>query len=286
MSTFYRQIKSMGTRLEILIPGIEEYEGLALIRALKAEIEVLERQISNYNPDSDLSKINRDAFNNKIKVSGYLKEMISHGIDYHFLTEGFYDFSLGGWTSKPDLIMDTGERFLNLRKTPFNQRILLEDDLLSFLNQDVRIDSGGIGKGMALKIIEKMLRKENFQSAFISFGGSSILAIGKHPYGDSWKLGIQHPNKEGEIIAEIILENNSLSISGNSFNNRKKYGNVGHILDPVKGTFYALDDIISVSSDDPVEAEVLSTALTVAGEENEKVILNNFPGIQYKRIKT
>lgn len=274
----------MGTRLEFVIPELEESDGLALIRTVKDALEELVRQISNYDRYSEISRINREAGDGGVEVSGYLHELLSEGIRYHTLTNGYYDFTLGGWTSRPDMIKDTGTRFAALTSIPFADRISLQDHTVRFLHQDVRIDPGGIGKGMGMKIIEKMVRNAGISSAFISFGGSCVTGIGKHPYGDEWKVGIPHPEIDRKILAELGLYDRTLSISGNSKNNRRKFGDQGHILNPHTGTFFVSQGLLAVVAKDPVCAEVLSTALIAAGPENEQQILDHFPDITVHRF--
>ncbi len=284
MSIFYRQLKSMGTRLEFVIPALEESAGLTLIRAIKDALDELVSHISCYDRDSVISRINRDAGDREIEVTGHLYNLLAEGVRYHALTSGYYDFTLGGWTSRPDLIKDTGTRFAALTSIPFSERISLKDHAVRFQQRDVRIDPGGIGKGMAMKIIEKMVRDAGISRAFISFGGSCVTGIGQHPYGDEWKVGIPHPEKEGPILAEVGLYDRTLSISGNSKNNRRKFGDQGHILNPHTGTFFVGQGLLAVVAEDPVCAEVLSTALIAAGPENEQQILDHFPDITVHRL--
>jgi len=273
----------MGTRLEFVIPGLGEIDGLALINRVKEALDALSGYISNYDQNSEISRINREAADRDVEVSGHLYDLLVEGIRYHALTGGHYDFTLGGWTSRPDLIKDTGARFAALTSMPFEERITLEGQLVRFRQRDVKIDSGGIGKGMALKMIEKLVRNAGISRAFISFGGSCVAGIGDHPYGDGWKVGIPHPEKEGVILAEVGLRDRSISISGNSQNNRKKFGDHGHILNPHTGTFFVGQGFLAVVAEDPVCAEVLSTALIAAGSANEHQILSDFPDIEVHR---
>lgn len=285
MSIFYRQISTMGTRLELVIPGLEEDRGTELVRRVKDSLDLLNSKISNYQPDSELSKVNRLRAGESISVRGELLELISAGSRYNGLTRGYFDFTLGGWTSPPDRIADTGRRLRELLDVPFNERFILHGDLFTKHCSDVRIDSGGIGKGMALEGLEKTVRSFGIHSAFISFGGSSVLGVGTHPYGHAWKVGIRHPLKAEVVAEEVDLVDSSLSVSGNSLNNRRKYGETGHILDPLTGQFCdGLDMAIAVSRN-PVEAEMLSTAMMAAGKNGEAMLKNQFPDVLFKRYE-
>lgn len=284
MPTFYRQLQSMGTRLEIVVPELDEKRGLDFTRTIKDRFAILLKQISNYDRDSEITRLNGSLVGEKLKVGKHLATLIQKGIEGYTLTDGYYDFTMGGWTSKPDLIRDTGIRFASLKETPMHERIQLEEDVVEKLHPDVRIDSGGIGKGQGLEIINNTASEMDIRAAFISFGGSSILAIGSHPFGDSWKVGIPHPERDTEQLAEIPLKDSTLSISGNSANNRRKFGDQGHILDPHSGAFFTREGLVTVVSRDPVEGEILSTALAAAGEERGKEIAGNFSGVNVQWI--
>lgn len=270
----------MGTRLEVVIPGLDEPEGLKIMRLVQAELDLLVGQISNYDRQSALSNLNREAYDSEVQVTGYLHDLLSAGISYHEKTGGYYDFTLGGWTSQPDLIRDTGQRFNALNELPLDRRLRLEGGVARFLHPDVKIDAGGIGKGMALSVIKRLFTDADIRSAFISFGGSSVLGIGSHPHGDSWKVGILDPDNEQETIATETIVDQSLSISGNTIHNRKKYADQGHILDPVGGRFFTERGVVTVVSDDPTESEVLSTACLAAGKEKQPLMTAGFPGVK------
>jgi len=285
MQVFYRQIASMGTRLEIVIPGLEDSLGFILLRDIENELSMINRQVSNYDPHSDISKFNSLAPGETMEISGYFSEFIHSGLHLNTLTCGYYDFSLGAWTSKPDLIPDNGSRLAAFLNLPLEQRIQVKGKSAGPLVEDLKLDSGGIGKGIAISAIEKLLHQSNIQAAFISFGGSSVLGLGKHPYGDTWKVGISDPEDGRRVISELELMNMSLSVSGNSMNNRKKYGTGGHILNPVNGSFYQGRGLVAVVTKSAVEAEAISTALLLCRQDEEKQLISNFVDVQFYRYE-
>ena len=125
---------------------------------------------------------------------------------------------------------------------------------------DRELDFGGFAKGYLLKELKSVLPQGGIKSAFVDFGGSSILAAGRHPYGDCWKVGVRDPFSGG-VVREIELKDQSMSTSGNS------PGYSGHIINPATGMQVEGRKMVTVISEDPLEAEVLSTAAMVAGAE-------------------
>jgi thiamine biosynthesis lipoprotein len=115
-----------------------------------------------------------------------------------------------------------------------------------------------------------MLRSKGVSCAFVDFGSSSILGIGKHPYGDSWKVGVVDPYTRLQV-REISLNDCSMSTSGNA----PSYS--GHIRNPRTGEPCGGRKLVTVLSDNPLDAEVLSTVLMIAGDKEREIIMANFP---------
>ncbi len=106
------------------------------------------------------------------------------------------------------------------------KQVILDRDKMTirFRNEVVQVDFGGFGKGYALERIRKLLLSHGILNAFISFGESSVLALGNHPHGVGWKAGVNHQMITGNSLFSFDLQNESLSTSG-----------MGQILHPVRG---------------------------------------------------
>lgn len=135
------------------------------------------------------------------------------------------------------------------------------------------LDFGGFAKGYLLKELKAILGQAGVGCAFVDFGGSSILAVGHHPFGDSWKVSVRNPFGNG-ILWEVELKDRSMSTSGNS------PGYSGHIVNPFTGMAVTERKVVTVVGDDPLDAEVLSTALMLCGDEKSETIKDNFPDMR------
>ena len=137
---------------------------------------------------------------------------------------------------------------------------------------DIRVggflDFGGFGKGFLLRRFKEMLLEEGFSTAYIDFGGSSITALGHHPHGDCWKVAVIDPFT-GAKVREIALRDMSMSTSGN------QPGYSGHIINPHTGEPAAQRKMVTVLSEDPLTAEVCSTAVMISDEKELDFIRKN-----------
>ena len=167
---------------------------------------------------------------------------------YNELTEGYFDITLQG----------------------FDQVLLTEEDKsIFFFSESLHIDLGGYGKGYALAKIRELLEENGIGKALVNFGNSSVLAVGTHPCGEYWPVGLDNPFTK-ERIADLKLSDSSLSISGNMPSHPR------HIVNPHTGTFVEDKKMVSVVAKDPVVAEILTTAFMICGDERVPVIASQF----------
>lgn len=275
MNHLYRQIRTMGTILDIVLPGADSDSVEQILEMVIHEVERIESRLSIFEPSSDLSRINSNAFEQIVETDEELNGIFSEIEDYNDLTEGYFDITL-----KPvqDFYRENGiatELPQTVKRSCGMELLEIGDHSIRFLEEGVFLDLGGYGKGYAVKRIIELLQLHSIDSALISFGGSLVTGMGSHPEGDSWKVSIPSDlqDKESKEV-NIDLKNQSLSTSGNSLNNQKKFRNSGHIIDPVSKRVRTENSLVSVVSGDPVKAEVYSTAIFAAGKTRYKERLN------------
>lgn len=139
--------------------------------------------------------------------------------------------------------------------------------------EDKDIDFDGFVKGYALRRIALILKAGKVKDAFINFGGTSMMALGKHPYGDCWTFTLEDPETEDEI-QEFELRGESLSVSGNT----PECG--GHIINPLTHKVFEDSTISVVKTKDPLDAEILSMVLLLANDSQKKEMSYNFKGVE------
>src|SRR5215471_17351510 len=91
----YEKKYAMGTVFEIAAyDGSEARASEAIDRAL-AEIVRLEHVMSNYKPDSDLSRLNQSAHFHAVTVPRDLYQVIRESLQYSRLSAGEFDITVG-----------------------------------------------------------------------------------------------------------------------------------------------------------------------------------------------
>ncbi|HDZ41755.1 MAG TPA: hypothetical protein ENH59_08795 [Bacteroidetes bacterium] len=267
MNTEYRNFFSMGTRLDAVFINIGDEKADILATRLSNELDKLENILSNYKADSELSILNRTAYGNDIDVSPCLFDTITLCIDYYGMTNGVFDPGKGKLTGSDSrkkrrkeseiyfLIESSGIGLVELNKSRKTVR---------YHGENVKIDSGGFGKGLAIKRVKEILVSEGINNALISFGESSVLALGAHPHGNHWPIAVTDIYKKQSVARLAGLTNKSISTSGTGFVNDKGIFTPSYnVFDPRTGESVDEPRTVSVISDDPLEAEILSTSLLI-----------------------
>jgi len=86
---------NMGTRFNLLLPGIDIPEGDSLFHSCTHELKRLENMLSCFIPESEVSSINAHGFQQSVEVSNELFELLERCIEYFNMTQGAFDISLG-----------------------------------------------------------------------------------------------------------------------------------------------------------------------------------------------
>lgn len=243
----------MGTRFDIILVGEQEERSKQIWGEICSELKRLDKMFNRFDTQSEVSKINSQAVLNPIIVSSEMWEILLDCQKYHSLTLGLFDIT---------------------RKDFSRVKLDVSNNTVFFNSSDTSIDFGGYAKGYAMNQIQKVLVEFNAQQVFVDFGNSSLLAIGNHPYGDSWKVSIDNPFKKGEILSELKLKDHVLSTSGNMPSHPK------HIINPLTGKYNEERKMVAVVTNNSIEAEVLSTSLMIANADEKRKIVNQFDNIE------
>lgn len=239
----------MGTRFDILIIGQNKLKSQEIWNDIVFELQRFDRIFNRFDSTSETSKINRKAVLEPVHVSLEMWTILKSCRQYNIRTLGLFDITLDDFSK---VLLDEREHSV------------------IFLKEDISLDFGGYAKGYALAKIKDLIHQAGVKHCFIDFGNSSILGMGRHPYGDAWKVSIENPYNHDEVLDEISLKDEALSVSGNT----PAY--TGHIVRPASREAMKERKVLSITSKEPLEAEILSTAFMVATREEKKYLSENF----------
>jgi thiamine biosynthesis lipoprotein len=244
------------------------------------EIERLESVMSLYRPDSELCRINRDAFADNVVLSDEMGEVVALALDFYRETQGAHDFSAtplsrvwGFFDRKPIVPTAEGLEEARQRVGADGVRLNASQRTLRFERPGMEINLNSLGKGYALDRAVTVLRRQGVSRFMIHGGQSSVVARLGEPSASNagpeyWTVALTHPLLADERLGEIQIGNEALSTSGSGKQGFYHRGRrLGHILDPRTG--WPADSFLSVTTLHPraVVADALSTALFVMSLE-------------------
>ena len=247
-------VEAMGSAYTLILYGPDENRLRAASDEAAEEARRLDRMLSNYQPSSEWSEINREAASRPVKVSPEDFDLLSACVNYSRASEGAFDITVGplmkiwGFYKGSGRLPHRAEILGALDRVGY-RHVRLDPSAASvrFDREGVEIDPGGIGKGYAVDRMLDVVRKNGIQTALIGGSSSSIYALGAPPSdARGWKISIKDPRDRNKIVQEVFLKDESMSTSGNYEKFFYAEGRLwSHIMDPRTG--YPAQGVLSVS---------------------------------------
>ena len=270
---------AMGSTYSISIVSLPAPLELRRVEQQIAQIlDEINRSMSTYLPDSELSRINQSSSSEWIPVSLPLYEVLAEAQRVSTLTQGKFDITVGplvnlwGFGPEPDkqTIPDkdaieaarhrVGYQQLELRASP---PAIKKHSPLAW------IDLSGIASGYAADRVAELLDADHIDRYLVNISGE-MRARGTNTHDEAWQIGIEKPLINRQDVQTVIpLLNTGLTTAGDYRNffvhNGKRYS---HTIDPATGwpIAHALASV-TVVHDSAMTADALDTALMVMGPD-------------------
>ncbi|MCA9268193.1 MAG: FAD:protein FMN transferase, partial [Planctomycetales bacterium] len=242
-------------------------------------IERLEDQMTVFRPDSEISRINRQAAMSPVEVEPQLLKLLGEGVALFHETEHAFDVTAGplskvwGFHRRQGRLPPADELAAALACVGSDKLHLdPQAGTIAFALGGMEINLGAIGKGYALDRAAERLTGRDVGNFLIHGGRSSVLARGARiPWAaedNPWLIGIGNPLRPQMDLGNIALCDQALSTSGGRTQSFHHEGQrYGHILDPRTGQPATGVVSVTVVCDSAATADALSTALYVLGPE-------------------
>lgn len=281
----------MGTRFELAAVSENEQAANAAIDAGVEEIKRIEALISEWQPTSQTSAINRAAGSMPVSVDKELYDLIFRSIKISKLTGGAFDISFAAayklWKfdgsmkqlPAPELV-EASVAHIDYRKIildPKNNSVFLSDP-------DMKIGFGAIGKGYAANRARDVMRKMGIKAGVVNAAGDMI-TWGKQADGQPWYVGIADPAEKDKVFSWLTANETAVVTSGDYEKyaeiNGKRYS---HIIDPRTGYPATGLKSVTIICPDAELADALATATFVLGAEEGLSLINQLKGVECMMI--
>jgi thiamine biosynthesis lipoprotein len=275
----------MGTSMQVQAIGGDEAARHAAIDESFAAMAEVDRLMSNYRSDSELSHVNREAARGPVVVSDPLLRVIEAAQRVSADSNGAFDVTVGplvqlwGFRDKMPHIPTSAE--LAAVRPLVGYRGLIVDaphHTIRFVHPGMEIDLGGIAKGFAVEVAANVLRRHGL-TGFIDAGGNQYM-LGMPPGKPFWTVGIKNPDVADRLIGVVDVKGGSVSTSADDANFLVAAGRTyGHLLDPhtLQPSMASLS--ATIVSEDGTLADAMSKAAFVLGPQQGIALIDATPGM-------
>jgi FAD:protein FMN transferase len=284
-SLFTRVHPAMGTDFTLYIYAPDAATADREAERVFAIVNQLDASLSNYKPQSELSRINHEAADHAVTTDPETFRFLQESLSWSARTDGAFDITVGKLMKAWGFFRSTGHVPSDAELAPVRaetgwKRVVLDPDMrtVRFTSPGVELDPGGIGKGFAINAAVNALRADGVHAALLSAGSSTIYGLGAPPEGSGWKVRVPDPQHAGAAISTVMLHDMSLSTANCSEKHFVVSGHLYcHIMDPrtlrpVEGRLQAT--VISPSATD---SDALSNAMFVMGVQGRKQLMRSLP---------
>lgn len=267
----------MGTSVSVNVHvgvGGDAAKAKAAIEEAFFELARIESIASEWDPESELSRLNAAAGGDFVSVSDELFELLERSKAVSEATSGTFDvtfhavgrlwwFRPGAKPPKPEAIAAAlplvGWRGIELTKDGKRARLT---------KVGMAVGMGAIAKGYAVDMAARVLKQHGYTDFIVEGGGDTYVAGTKG--GAPWKVGVQDP-ETGGALGYLTAKDESIVTSGNYQRFFEYEGErYAHILDPKTGwpiPWSKSSRSVTVVAPNATDADAYATAIYVMGAE-------------------
>lgn len=274
----------MGAPWTITVHAASRRAGTDAITAAFAEIERLERILSDYDPASELSRLSAAAPTTEpVAVGADLWRVLVTAESLREKTAGAFDIAVGPLTSLWRQARRSGrlpqpDRLATARTAVGSGTVELvpETQSVRLPKPHTRLDPGGIGMGYAADRAVEVLATRGIASAMIDASGD-VLVSAAPPGTDGWRIAVA-PLRPGGTGETLVLAHAAVTTSGDAYQAVEIDGvRYSHIVDPRTGVGVTGPSTVTVIAPDATAADALATAASVLGHAAGPAMIETCP---------
>ena len=257
--------------------------------AIDGELNEFNQLFSNWDPDSEVSRLNRSTESGLISVSGHMHHMLSASLSLARSTRGAFDptvppllrvwgFGPGQANGRPREIPDDAEIARALRRVGY-RKLSMPHKMELLKPPGVELDFSAIAKGYAVDRVF-MERGRGIRDAGIMVEIGGEVRVSPRADGRPWRVGLERPRYDGarDLLRVAYVHRGAVATSGDYRNYFETDGQrYAHVIDPRTGrparSRLASATVIAPSCR---TADALATALLVLGREAGMQVCEEF----------
>jgi len=304
----------MGTFAHLKSIAKDEDTAKKCVEDAFAELKKVDELMSDYKSESQISRVNRDAFEKAVKVDESTIHVLQKSVEFSRLSGGAFDITIAPlaefWRSAAESnSVPTEQELADARSKVGYEKLILDANEMTvrFAVAGMKLDLGGIAKGYAIDRAVGAMQAGGAAGGMVDVGGD-IRCFGLPPKGKkTWRIGLQNPaetDSDEETLAGaaeqvlMVLKLTDAAIATSGGYRRffliegKKYS---HIINPYTATSTDALSSVTIISKNALDADALATSVSVMGPERGLVLIEKIPDTEailitpspaYQLIKT
>jgi thiamine biosynthesis lipoprotein len=276
--TFSGEAQGTTYTVRIVAPRISPDDAQNAQNAIRATLELIDRLMSTYRPDSQISRFNKSPSTDPIGAAPELIEILQTARSVSDASNGAFDVTVAplvrAWGFGPDgLPQPPLPDELDRLREQVGYRALEIDPAQNTIRKtrpDIAVDLNGIAQGYTVDKLALELDAIPLQNYMIEIGGE-VKARGHNARGIPWQIGVERPISDAREIQLILpISNTAVSTSGDYRKYRETGGvRISHTIDPRTGhpIQHKLASVTVVNTSCTI-ADAYCTAIMVLGPDD------------------
>lgn len=269
--------RTMGTTYSVKWVDANEARVQGLQHRADEALAVVNKQMSTYDPNSELSTFNKLPAGSEMEVSDALAFVVSEALRISADSDGAFDATVGPlvnlWGFGPNGRIEkapTETEIQALRpRIGYSNISVLDSPTRLKKSGDQYLDLSAIAKGYGVDVLAALLEEQGITNYLVEIGGE-LRARGVKPEGEQWRVAIESPVSSERSIGRIInVKDTGIATSGDYRNYFEDNGvRFSHTIDPstARPITHRLASV-TVLRPTCAEADALATTLMVMGDE-------------------
>ena len=267
---------TMGTSWSVKLAGLPAGVSREQLQDdIELLLESINRQMSTYQEDSEISRFNRQPAGSWQALAPDFARVMRYSLALAADSGGAFDPTIGPvvnlWGFGPDTPRhqrpDEAALAAARARVGWQRLQWREADSALYQPGDAYVDLSAVAKGYAVDRVVTLLAGLGVQSMLVEIGGE-LRATGRKPDGQPWRVGIERPVPGVREVARVVMLEDAAMATSGDYRNFFQQGDTryAHIIDPRTGEPVS-HRVVSVTVVHPeaMEADALATALTVMG---------------------
>ncbi len=270
------QGETMGTTYNVSIVSAKPLDDARVRSVIDAELDSVDRAMSTYRDDSELSLFNRHSSGEPFALSAETFAVFAAARAVSVASGGAFDITVGplveawGFGRTKPTVIPTSDMVESLKERTGWIKVLFDSGSHSVRKAvpQIECDLSAIAKGYAVDRVSEALSQLGQNSHMVEVGGE-VRVRGLNAEGKRWRIGIEAPGHAGGVAHRILpLSDIALATSGDYRNFREIDGRrYSHTIDPRTGRpVEHRTASVTVLAKTAMRADAYATAILVLGE--------------------